>query len=422
MNSDHASWLEQLSIGSHLEIADKYERWCIGIVEEIEDAGKRMKISYFGWSSKWTEWIDTLSDDSKRIALLHTHIVPTTFCEPPKPINPRWKDQLTCCISTDFIISVMIHPSINDTIIVEKYSKLSNQYNQAEIQIPPAHNYIKMATFDEDMRQLSILMYSSRSGNDTIYVLDIDTDTNEVINEAELITSAYTGTYFGAFINEGLIHIIHYCHDKPVLSHGVLNSGSDKVKYYEQKLKVKLSLTNVFVDEEKNLIYAFDKELPPNVCCMKFIDWEGLELLQDKISSPWDDISSLILCSMVHVYNCLIIVFFRSNKCGDIWVLDLRNKEWFKSKYQIPFTCQSNVIDGKDNFIYFVCHGTNPASFNFKVSLFDIIPSEVYETDTEENCVLIHGFMKDISRNSDMIYPDSLINVIAVYYSRLLYV
>ena len=31
------AWLKQLSIGSHLEVLDKYDKWCIGIVEEIED-------------------------------------------------------------------------------------------------------------------------------------------------------------------------------------------------------------------------------------------------------------------------------------------------------------------------------------------------------------------------------------------------
>ena len=113
---------------------------------------------------------------------------------------------------------------------------------------------------------------------------------------------------------------------------------------------------------------------------------------------------------------------FRSNKCGNIWILDLRNKTWHKSKYQIPYTVESNVIDGKDNFIYFIYHGTNPAAFNFKVSLFDIIPSEIYENDTKQNCILIHGFIKDVVRRSEMICPDSLINMIVMYYSKLMYV
>ena len=138
------TWVNQLSIGSHLEISDKYERWCIGIVEEIKDAHKKIKISYFGWNSKWTEWIHTSSDNINRIAPLNTHIVPITFCEPPKPIEHRYNFQSSCCISTDCIFCAMISPFENK-IIIEKYFKLSNQYKRAEIltNYRPKSNWVK---------------------------------------------------------------------------------------------------------------------------------------------------------------------------------------------------------------------------------------------------------------------------------------
>ena len=35
----------------------------------------------------------------------------------------------------------------------------------------------------------------------------------------------------------------------------------------------------------------------------------------------------------------------------------------------------------RDNYVYFIFYGDDPAGFNFKVSLFDIIPWELYDDD-----------------------------------------
>ena len=300
MNVHDASWLKQLSIGSHLEISDKYERWCIGIVEDMEDVGKEMRISYFGWSNKWTEWIDTLSDDINRIAPLNTNIAPVIFCKPPEVIDYRFKDQWTCCISKEFIFNVVIHPSVATTIIIEKYSKLSNQYNRAEIHTHFAHSYIKMASFDENLRELSILLHPGRGLNNKIYVLDVDIDTNKVINESEFTTSAYGGGYFGAFKNKGLIHIAHTFTGTRTLGHAVLNSGSSTASYTGHILDVTLLLTNLFVDGDKNLIYAFD-QTSLNIRCIN-MDGDEWGLTAGEISSPWK-ISNLDQCSMVYTTN-----------------------------------------------------------------------------------------------------------------------
>ena len=194
------------------------------------------------------------------------------------------------------------------------------------------------------------------------------------------------------------------------------------VEYLVEKLDVVLSFEDLLADEEKKMIYAFDNESSPNIRCIKIKNGGLLELEENKISSPKDEHFHLGQHLMVYVYNCLIVVFFRSKQCGDIWVLDLRNETWYKSKYQIPYTQWLKVIDGRDNFVYFIYHGQDPAAFNYKVSLFDIIPSEVYDNDKGENYILVHGFMHGIAKGSELVCPDSLISMIAMYYSKLLYV
>ena len=68
-----------------------------------------------------------------------------------------------------------------------------------------------------------------------------------------------------------------------------------------------------------------------------------------------------------------------------------RNKTWFKSKYEMRFTEPCIVVDGEDDYRYFIYYRKSPPGFNFKICLFDIIPLEIYEINTDENMSLIHG-------------------------------
>ena len=81
-----ATWLKRLSVGAYLEVSDKYNTWCIGIVEDIEDSGQKMKIRYIGWHSKWIEWIN-ISSDNTRLAPLSTNIVPLIFNKHPEQLQ-----------------------------------------------------------------------------------------------------------------------------------------------------------------------------------------------------------------------------------------------------------------------------------------------------------------------------------------------
>ena len=47
----------------------------------------------------------------------------------------------------------------------------------------------------------------------------------------------------------------------------------------------------------------------------------------------------------------------------------------------MPFMPRCNIVNGEDNFIYFIVYGS--IAVNFKISLFDIIPSEIYEINKE---------------------------------------
>ena len=128
-----STWLKQLSIGSYLEVQDTLKHWCVACIKEIDDNGNRIKISYDGWDEKWSEWINTTSN-LDRIAPLPTHTAPCIFNAPPSPIGDSKIafDAKKCCISQckSYILFVILHPTQQDTIIIDKYYKSSNQYKR----------------------------------------------------------------------------------------------------------------------------------------------------------------------------------------------------------------------------------------------------------------------------------------------------
>ena len=146
-------------------------------------------------------------------------------------------------------------------------------------------------------------------------------------------------------------------------------------------------------------------------------------MVSDSILLPADTKESHVTNahSMIQVYGCVIIYIINDARNTNVWCLDLRNREWYKSKYQMPFTNPYVVVNGMDNFVYFIHYGDEPRGFNFKINLLDIIPSEIYGLQTQENKSLIHGYMVDIATCCDRIFPDTLIDLIVMFYPQLLY-
>lgn len=134
-----ATWVEKLAVGSHLEIHYLKFKWCIGIVQEISDDRKRIKIAYIAWRfPTQPEWINT-STDIHRIAPQNTHIAPLTFSAPPtiiekhgdREIRPEYSNY---CISTQkCIICISISSLFEDTMVIVKYFKITNKYQKITI-------------------------------------------------------------------------------------------------------------------------------------------------------------------------------------------------------------------------------------------------------------------------------------------------
>ena len=180
----------------------------------------------------------------------------------------------------------------------------------------------------------------------------------------------------------------------------------------------------IIVDEKQKLIYIFGLYRGQNIGVMKIRDNNEFELLDDEILPPEDIGYSLCNSTnyMIYAFDSVVIIFHQSITSSDIWCCDLRNKKWFKSKYKMPCMEEYNVVNGEDNFVYFILYGSDTVAFNFKISLFDIIPSEMYEINKEKNRMLINGFMNNITKDTDHICPDCLINVVSLYYPQFLYV
>ena len=126
--------------------------------------------------------------------------------------------------------------------------------------------------------------------------------------------------------------------------------------------------------------------------------------------------------SSVYAYDSLFIVFFHEDAKRDIWCLDARHDEWYKSELKAPYINGESccVIDGGDNYVYFVGYG-NDMTYNFKMNLFYIIPPELHTFQDKMNGLMIHGFINEIANDIDKICPTSLIDLVFMYYPQFLY-
>ena len=100
-----------LSVGNRVDIKDKHNTWCMGIVIEIDtENASRFKIEYVGWAKHFADWID-INENKDRIAPLHTHTIPCIFNEPP-PITMHRSVTCHSLYNNDivFISTVLIAP------------------------------------------------------------------------------------------------------------------------------------------------------------------------------------------------------------------------------------------------------------------------------------------------------------------------
>eukprot|EP01084_Bolivina_argentea_P229861 387861_1 len=98
-----------------------------------------------------------------------------------------------------------------------------------------------------------------------------------------------------------------------------------------------------------------------------------------------------------------------------IWCLDLNGKKWFKSHVCLPSvisTC-SWIVKTDDNYIHlFGCKGKRLATSHIRISLFDIIPYDLFDWYS----TIVTGYIKMIF---SMEIPTNLQQLISCYYSEI---
>ena len=125
---------------------------------------------------------------------------------------------------------------------------------------------------------------------------------------------------------------------------------------------------------------------------------------------------------VILAFKHLIFVFYRdiyNKEKQNIYCLDLlNNNSWYKSTYQIPWSCiRCNLVKSVNNFIYFIpAYGTRKKKY-FKVSLYDLIPESITKFYQKHYELLVFGYIKQFETTiSNPNIPITLMKLIANYY------
>merc|ERR1712228_964000 len=99
-------------------------------------------------------------------------------------------------------------------------------------------------------------------------------------------------------------------------------------------------------------------------------------------------------CIFMNVFESLIAVFGSNRKFSSIKIafLDLKTNEWFEKEVKFPIIPKCRIVDGKDNFVYFMkCSGNS--TFALKAKWSDTIPNKLCKS-YKKNIFkkLIYGF------------------------------
>ena len=333
-----------------------------------------------------------------------------------------------CCISHNktYILCIIIDQSQPNKIIVDKYYKSSNEYKRVSITPQKRLDNIEFVILDEKIKKLLIFakVFSHvHYGTTQIWAISLDIDTHKLMNQHLCNMNVDENVHGdGTYHYEKSMHLLKFL------------SEHEKLKYYIHDIIAYNYGPHAFniwkriiFDDENGIIYVSDLKKNKKIYMVQIGDNNEFEWIDDEISHPPNlKFISDHAYSIIYVYQRLIILIFNDLSNSDIWCLDLRNKKWFKSEYLMPFTVRWNVVNGEDNYLYFICYKDSRRQIgyrcNFKISLFDIIPWEIYQINKDQNMILIHGFINDIAKQIDLICPDSLINVILLYYPPFLYV
>ena len=133
---------------------------------------------------------------------------------------------------------------------------------------------------------------------------------------------------------------------------------------------------------------------------------------------------------VILAFDVIVFVFYlRTAQNYDIWCLDLKfeSEEWYKCGYK----CKGNedgaieyqyVVKARNNDVHIIGFGDD-TQCHTKVSLFDLVPMDLYEMHSKHYQLLVIGYFKKLNQESDLNYPQIpsvLIDLVSLYYPALL--
>ena len=427
--------LWKLSLNDRVDIFNEQNKtWQIGFVSDVyhDIETSEIKIVYLGWNAQYGDWID-IQTDSNKIAPLHTHTTPCIFNAVPHKLS-SFKASYCNIVYDGNIVFVSTCTDDSKLLRIGKYDIKADQYNFFTQEFDFGLDTIDFMAIDAKNDVLMILAAIVYDGDDhNELFLSIDLKAESIKKDVR----------FQSWLEYRLTHCYVYNHELNCL---YLLSSDDwynmhHVKYCDKQNKL-IELDTIiddvigydgpeyqyFIDSEQDGKYLYG--ISDNYDQLTFKQWNELRIFEKTMDSIMKTKFAAIQFPAeiaekngygIHAYKYLIILYFPHDCKGYFWCLDLRNRKWYKSKLRSPYLNAPHIFNGMDNYLYIMQLYQENGHYNIKYNLLDIIPQELHGNNMQENMMLIHGFMNEIGKKNDLLCPNSLINIVCMYYPQFLY-
>ena len=398
--------------GSKLDVYSEADKaWLIATI--IDTNEKQIKIHYLGWSYYHDCWFPK---NSQFLAPLNTHTLPIINLSSLPKFSPVW-------LSEKLILHQRSIIFITESGIYE-YDITHDEYHVLTEQYPFEHwQTYALSSYDERNGLLYITNFASTS----YYVFDLS---NNQFHEK--IIHLYPVQTDGCFRHQAIV--VHHEKDDDDKASDVLHLIADEghrphhTYYNEDREEIiyveTLPVSNgriLGIPHQTRILYLHKQQ------CFELKTESTREyeckFVKSEIKIPEQLTCLGDKCFIMNIYDSLVAFIDITYNQQKIIFLDLITNKWFESNVQCPIIYpHSRLIDGKDNFVYFM--RPSPHSCMFKINWAHIIPKELckhYQAIIYKN--LIYGFIGNIEKRHNLYYnvPFYLKELILMYYPCFLY-
>ena len=126
--------------------------------------------------------------------------------------------------------------------------------------------------------------------------------------------------------------------------------------------------------------------------------------------------------SIVHGFPSVVIALHTDDdtKVTDIWCLELKSLQWFKSEMRMPleYIGGSDLVVTDDHFLH--CLSYSGPAYHLRFDLRDMLPKELFTANLEKNMEVISGYCRTvIVKHLDAYIPEDVKHLIACYFNAL---